>query len=147
MNQNALVLADAVLCPVACDFLSLYGVRQVLRTIKQVNRLLSHPVKLWGVLPTMYDARARICKESIETLKEHFKDSCLEPVHYAIRAKEAPAQGKTLFEYAPGSPAAIDYRNLVGRLLGQAPSTESANLAEGERPQTERFLQAAGGDT
>ena len=133
MNQNALVLADAVLCPVACDFLSLYGVRQVLRTIKQVNRLLSHPVKLWGVLPTMYDARARICKESIETLKEHFKDSCLEPVHYAIRAKEAPAQGKTLFEYAPGSPAAIDYRNVVGRLLGQAPSTE--------------FLQAAGGDT
>ncbi len=147
MNQNALVLADAVLCPVACDFLSLYGVRQVLRTIKQVNRLLSHPIKLWGVLPTMYDARARICKESIDTLKEHFKDCCLEPVHYAIRAKEAPAQGKTLFEYAPASSAAIDYRNLVGRLLGQAPSIESASLAEGERPQTMQFFQAAGGDT
>ena len=98
-------------------------------------------------MPTMYDARARICKESIETLKEHFKDSCLEPVHYAIRAKEAPAQGKTLFEYAPGSPAAIDYRNLVGRLLGQAPSTDSAGLAGGEPPQTRQFLQAAGGDT
>jgi chromosome partitioning protein len=147
MNQNALVLADAVLCPVACDFLSLYGVRQVLRTIKQVNRLLSHPVKLWGVLPTMYDSRARICKESIDTLKEHFKESCLEPVHYAIRAKEAPAQGKTLFEYAPTSPAANDYRSLVGRLLGEANQAESAHLAPGERPQTRQFLQAAGGET
>ncbi len=133
LNQNALVLADAVLCPVACDFLSLYGVRQVLRTIKQVNRLLSHPVKLWGVLPTMYDARARICRESIETLREHFKDVCLPPVHYAIRAKEAPAQGKTLFEYAPGSPPAADYANVVGRLLG--------------RESDRKFLHAAGGDT
>ena len=72
MNQNALVLSDAVLCPVACDFLSLYGVKQVLRTVKQVNRLLSHPVRLWGVLPTMYDSRARICRESLSTLREHF---------------------------------------------------------------------------
>ncbi len=133
LNQNALVLADAVLCPVACDFLSLYGVRQVLRTIKQVNRLLSHPVKLWGVLPTMYDSRARICRESIETLKEHFKEVCLPPVHYAIRAKEAPAQGKTLFEYAPGSPPAADYGTVVARLLGRDPDR--------------KFLHAAGGDT
>src|SRR5678809_1240788 len=40
MNQNALVVADAVLVPVACDYLSLLGVRQVMRTIKQINRLL-----------------------------------------------------------------------------------------------------------
>src|SRR5690606_35656512 len=45
MNQNALVFADAVLCPVACDYLSLVGVRQVVRTIKSVNRLLGHPVR------------------------------------------------------------------------------------------------------
>ena len=133
MNQNALVLSDAVLCPVACDFLSLYGVKQVLRTVKQVNRLLSHPVRLWGVLPTMYDGRARICRESLSTLREHFGDACLDPVHYAIRAKEAPAQGKTLFEYEPGSPAAADYRSLVGRLLANAAQTH--------------FQHAAGGDT
>jgi chromosome partitioning protein len=133
MNQNALVLSDAVLCPVACDFLSLYGVRQVLRTIKQVNRLLSHPVRLWGVLPTMFDSRARICRESLHTLREHFGDACLDPVHYAVRAKEAPAQGKTLFEHEPGSLPALDYKNLVGRLLGKQ--------AQGE------FQQAAGGDT
>ena len=42
---------------------------------------------------------------------------CLEPIHFAIKAKEAPAQGKTLFEYAPGSPAAEDYARVVTRLL------------------------------
>jgi chromosome partitioning protein len=117
LNQNALTFADGVLCPVACDFLSLLGVRQVLRTIKQVNRLLGHPLALWGVLPTLFDARARICREAVESLRQSFGDACLEPVHFAIKAKEAPAQGKTLFEYAPGSPAAEDYARVVTRLI------------------------------
>ncbi len=60
LNQNALVFADGVLCPVACDYLSLVGVRQVVKTVKNVNRLLSHPVQIWGVLPTMYDTRAHL---------------------------------------------------------------------------------------
>jgi len=117
MNQNALVFADAVLCPVACDYLSLIGVRQVLKTIKHVNTLLSHPVRLWGVLPTLFDARARICHEALNTLKEHFKDRCFEPVHMAIKVKEAPSQGKTLLDYAPGSSAAVDYLKVVDRLI------------------------------
>lgn len=117
MNQNALCFADAVLCPVACDYLSLVGVRQVLRTIKQVNRVLGHPVRLWGVLPTLYDSRARVCHEALDTLREHFKDRCLEPIRAAIRVKEAPAQGRTLFEHAPDSSAAEDYLAVVERLL------------------------------
>jgi chromosome partitioning protein len=94
------------------------GVRQVMRTIKQVNRLLGHQLSLLGVLPTLYDARARICREALGTLTETFGDSCLDPIHFAIRAKEAPAQGKTLFEYAPTSPAAADYARMVDRVLG-----------------------------
>lgn len=117
MNQNALCFADAVLCPVACDYLSLVGVRQVLRTIKQVNRVLGHPVRLWGVLPTLFDARARVCHEALDTLREHFQDRCLEPIRSAIRVKEAPAQGRTLFEHAPDSSAAEDYLAVVERLL------------------------------
>ncbi len=117
MNQNALVFADAVLCPVACDYLSLVGVRQVLRTVKHVNRLLSHPVRFWGVLPTLYDGRARICQEALATLQEHFGARCLDPVSVAIKVKEAPARGKTLFEHAPESRAARDYQKVVDRLM------------------------------
>ncbi len=117
MNQNALVMADAVLCPVACDYLAIVGVRQVLRTVRHVNQLLHHPVRFWGVLPTLFDGRARICREALETLQEHFKQRCLSPVRASIRVKEAPAQGKTLFEYAPHSSATADYLSVVDRLL------------------------------
>ena len=130
MNQNALVFADAVLCPVGCDYLSLVGVRQVLRTIKQVNRVLAHPVRLWGVLPTFYDSRARVCTEALSTLREHFGDRCLEPIRMTSRVKEAPSVGKTLFEHAGDTTAAQDYLRVVARLLSEAESDSTEPEAE-----------------
>ncbi len=120
MNQNALVVADGVLVPVACDFLSLVGVRQVIKTVKNVNTLLHHPVQIYGVLPTLYDARARICRDAVETMKEHFDDRCLAPIRQTIKIKEAPAQGKTIFEYAADSHAAVDYLRVVDRIVSGA---------------------------
>lgn len=117
LNQNSLVVADGILVPVACDFLSLVGVRQVIKTVKNVNSLLHHPVQIYGVLPTFYDARARICRDAVDTMKEHFGDRTLPPVRATTKVKEAPAQGKTIFEYAPESNAAEDYRRVVDLMV------------------------------
>jgi len=125
LNQNALVMADAVLCPVGCDYLSLVGIQKVVRTIKQVNRLLSHQLGFWGVLPTFFDTRARICHDAVDTLREHFREVCLDPIRLASRVKEAPAHGKTLFEYAPSSSAALDYLKVVDRLLDSTSQQKS----------------------
>lgn len=131
MNQNALVMSDEVLCPVACDYLSLVGVRQVLRTMRHVNQFLRHPVQLWGVLPTLYDGRARVCREAHETLQEHFGSRCLDPVRHAAKVKEAPSLGKTLFEYAPDSPAMLDYMAVVNKLINDTSSTSKVELRAG----------------
>jgi chromosome partitioning protein len=131
MNQNALVAADGVLVPVACDFLSLVGVRQVIKTIKNVNTLLHHPVQIYGVLPTFYDARARICRDALHTLREHFGERCLSPIRGAIKLKEAPAQGKTIFEYEGSSNAAQDYMRTVEHIMvGRAASEREASSEE-----------------
>ncbi len=135
MNQNALVFADSVLVPVACDYLSLVGVRQVIKTVKNVNSLLHHPVQIWGVLPTFFDARAKICHEAVSTLKEHFGDKCMSPIRAAIKVKEAPAQGQTIFEYAAGASAAEDYAAVVDRIVesrGAASHVKPTNV-EGSR--------------
>ena len=135
MNQNALVVADGIVVPVACDFLSLVGVRQVIKTVKNVNALLHHPVQIHGVLPTFYDARARICRDAVDALKEHFGDRVFSPIRQATRLKEAPSQGKTIFEYAPESNAAEDYLRVVDALV-DGPSPSGATVAR---------AQAAGG--
>ncbi len=148
MNQNALVFADSVLVPVACDYLSLVGVRQVIKTVKNVNSLLHHPVQIWGVLPTFFDARAKICHEAISTLKEHFGDRCLAPVRAAIKVKEAPAQGQTIFEYAAGGSAAEDYAAVVDRIVasraeGAGAGAPTAAAAAGGAPASARAKETA----
>lgn len=113
LNMNALTYADELLVPVSCDFLSLVGVRQILKTVRHVNELLLHPIRILGVLPTFYDQRNRISDESVKSMQSHFKDQVLPPIRVNTRLKEAPSHRQTIFEYAPYSRGATDYRRLV----------------------------------
>jgi chromosome partitioning protein len=113
LNQNALYFADHVLIPVACDYLSLVGVKQILRTLKSIQSTLNHPITVMGVLPTFYDVRNRISHEVIRTLDRYFKDKVLDPVRVNTRLKEAPSKQQSIFEYAPRSAGAEDYERLV----------------------------------
>ena len=118
MNQNALVYADGILVPVSCDYLSLVGVKQVTRTVRNVRELLKHDVQLVGVVPTFFDVRNKICREAAQALGEHFGERCLPPIRVNTKLREAPSVRKTIFEHAPESHGAEDYRALVTRVLG-----------------------------
>ena len=123
MNQNALVYADSVIIPVSCDYLSLVGVKQVLRTLRNVRDLLKHDVALLGVLPTFYDVRNKIARDSVAALQDHFGERCLPPIRVNTKLREAPSVRKTIFEHAPESHGALDYMGLVDhvrRLRGDA---------------------------
>ncbi|HEY4243969.1 MAG TPA: AAA family ATPase [Kofleriaceae bacterium] len=117
LNQNALSYADEVIIPVTCDYLALVGVKQVLRTIKDVERHLGHAVRISAVLPTFYDGRTRLAREVLETLQGHFKHKCLEPIRLNTRLAEAPSHKKTIFEYAPTSHGAADYNRVCDWVL------------------------------
>ena len=116
MNQNALVYADGVVVPVACDYLSLIGVKQVLKTLKGVREHLRHHVELLGVLPTFFDQRNRISNDALRALRKRFGEACLPPIRINTKLREAPSARQTIFEYAPQSHGAEDYAQLVTRL-------------------------------
>lgn len=120
LNQNALSYADEVVIPVACDYLALVGVKQVLRTIREVERHLHHAVRISAVLPTFFDARTRLACEVLDTLRGHFKDKCLAPIRSNTRLAEAPSHKRTIFEHAPESHGAADYARVVDWLVGAA---------------------------
>lgn len=113
LNHNALFLADYVIIPVACDYLSLVGVKQILKTLRGVQEKLRHPITVMGVIPTFYDVRNRISHEVLRTLRRYFTDKVLTPIRINTRLKEAPAKQQTIFEYAPRSAGAQDYTTLV----------------------------------
>jgi len=124
LNQNALTYADEVIVPVTCDYLALVGVKQVMRTIKDVEKHLGHSVRISAVLPTFYDGRTKLAREAYQTLREHFKVKCLEPIRQNTRLAEAPANRKTIFEYAPDSHGAADYNRVVEWMIGDRVGTQ-----------------------
>ena len=117
LNQNALAYADHIVIPVSCDYLSLVGVKQILQTLKKVNELLLEPVNILGVVPTFYDVRTRASIEAVATLEAYFKERVLPPIRVNTRIKEAPSHKQTIFEYAPDSRGAADYRDMVVKLI------------------------------
>lgn len=113
LNLNVLLYCDELLVPVACDYLSLVGVRHILRTMMRIREHFSHPISLLGFLPTMYDRRNRISEEAVMSLQARFGDAVLEPVRINARLREAPSHQQTIFEYAPDARGSDDYRELV----------------------------------
>lgn len=117
LNMNALTFADHLIIPVSCDYLSLVGVKQVMKTLKNVNQVLMHPISVLGVLPTFYDMRNNISDEAVRTLKGYFHGKVLPPIRVNTRLKEAPRRQQSIFEYAPDSRGARDYSKLVDWLV------------------------------
>ncbi len=134
LNQNALTFARDVVVPVSCDYLSLVGVKQILRTLRHVNEVLLHPVEVLGVLPTFYDARNRISKEAVQALTAYFKDRVLPPIRVNTRLKEAPSHKKTIFEYDPDSSGAKDYGAVADWIVRMAPVTGVPEAATAPAP-------------
>jgi len=132
LNQNALSYVDEVIIPVTCDYLALVGVKQVLRTIKDVERHLGHAVRVSAVLPTFYDGRTRLAREVLETLQSHFKHKCLEPIRHNTKLAEAPSHRKTIFEYAPSSHGAADYNRVCDWVQSTTAIHEPAPLVASE---------------
>lgn len=120
LNMNVLMYANELLVPVACDFLSMVGVRHILRTVSRLNEHFSHPLELLGFLPTFYDRRNRISEESVSRMQARFGQLVFEPVRINARLKEAPSYQRTIFEYAPESRGAADYERLAKVVLRAA---------------------------
>ena len=128
LNQNALTFADHIIIPVSCDYLSLVGVKQILRTLKKVNELLLHPVSILGVVPTFFDVRTRISLEAVSTLKSYFKERVLPPIRINTKLREAPGHKKTIYEYAPDSRGAQDYARLTEKVVEMCDAAEQQTM-------------------
>jgi chromosome partitioning protein len=119
INRQVLSYATFMMMPVSCDYLSLVGVRHVLRTLDRVKAFAAHDIQILGVLPTFYDVRTKVCREAVDALQDHFGANCLHPIRVNTRIKEAPSLRKSVFEYAPESHGALDYRALVQEVISR----------------------------
>jgi len=131
LTINALTMVREVFLPLQPHFLALHGLSKLLKTIEIVSKRLNKNLRLSGVLFCMYDSGTRLAAEVSSDVTAFFQgDQALGIAAHAktfetrirrnIRLAEAPSFGQSIFQYAPNSPGADDYRNLAAEVLKMA---------------------------
>jgi chromosome partitioning protein len=129
LTINALAAVDDVFLPLQPHFLALHGLSKLLKTIGLVNNRLNTRLALAGVVLCLYDSGTKLAAEVSRDVEQFFKEArkgnpawslvrLFETrIRRNIRLAESPSFGQSIFQYAPGSPGADDYRALGGEVL------------------------------
>jgi chromosome partitioning protein len=132
LSLNALVASDFVVIPLQAEFFALQGMAQLLDVLERVKQRLNPSIELAGVLVGLFSQQRNLSREVVQELTHHFGDLVFPiQVRVNVRLAEAPSHGQTIFEYAPDSSAADQFRDLATELatrmeLTQAPAAEAA---------------------
>lgn len=118
LTLNALVAADSVLIPIQCEFFALEGISELMDTIDRVREAFGHPLRIEGILLTMYDDRTNLTRQVAQDLREFFGDEVFQTViPRSIRLAEAPSFGQPILIYDIRSKGAESYIRLAKEIL------------------------------
>lgn len=110
----ALAAASDVIIPVQCEYFALKGLQLLKDTVSKVRRRINPQLRIAGILPTMYDARASHGKEVVQALQELYADEVLPIiVKRSVRLADAPLTNRSILQYSNSSDAARSYRALA----------------------------------
>ncbi|MGC8804588.1 MAG: ParA family protein [Candidatus Ratteibacteria bacterium] len=118
LTLNALTTASEIIIPIQAEFFALEGLTKLIQTVQLVTERINPSTHISGVLITMFDKRKNICKEVAEKVKEHFGAKVFKTkIRENVKLAEAPGFGQTIFEFAPDSHGAEDYKKLAKEIL------------------------------
>lgn len=116
LTLNALLASDRVLVPVSADFLSLQGVHRLDSALNVLEVKLKRKIER-RILVTRFDSRRKLSHEIYDKLKARFGSLvCETRIGENVALATSPMHGQDVFEYAPHSPGAADYRALAKEL-------------------------------
>jgi chromosome partitioning protein len=121
LQVSALVACTEFLIPVALDHLAVVGAADALASAMALEEAGADHGRFLGVLPTMWERTTKESHAQLQALAGQFKKYVWPPIPVDVKAREAPAHGETLWEYAPGTRAlaGVDMRG-NGKVGGYA---------------------------
>ncbi len=115
LTVNILFYVTEILTPVSLEVMSIQGLVEFLKSVASIQKYRPQ-VALKYILPTFLDMRVKKSVGILEKLQELYGNNVCDPIRYNVRLSEAPAYGQSIYEFAPGSPGANDYRELVRKV-------------------------------
>jgi chromosome partitioning protein len=126
LTFNALRAASEVIVPLETSHFAIHGVQKLLETIGLLAERIGHELSV-RILPTLYDGRTRYARETLQEIRELFRDLCFDSViRLNVKLREAASRGKPLIEYAPSANGAIDYAALAVEVQALGPAGAGA---------------------
>lgn len=114
---NALTAADKVIIPLTADMYSLQGLYLLAQTIRETRQKHNTGLEIGGVLFVKHNTRTVLARDLADVIKEKC-DAMGVPVYNTviregIAVREAQTQRQSIFDYAPRSNPAKDYKQLI----------------------------------
>ncbi len=130
LTVNALVSADEILVPLQCEYLAMRGLDALVDTVARVQRRLNPKLSLFGILPTMFNARRAHSREVLKKVRENYPGKVLDvSIKESVRFAEAPAERRTIFELNGENEGATAYRALAEVVINGRPTEQAAPAA------------------
>ncbi|GAA4399200.1 ParA family protein [Tsukamurella soli] len=119
LTLNGLTAAAAVAVPLQCETLAHRGVGQLLKTVRDVQRITNPDLALLGAIPTLYDARTTHSRDILSDVADRYGLLVLAPpIPRTVRFAEANAAGRTVLAGRKNK-GATAYRELAQNLWAQ----------------------------
>ena len=110
LNINVFFYVQEIGIPVSMEVLSIDGFKDFMNEIEVLKQYTD--VELRYIIPTFYDRRNSKSDQVMKQLQDNFGDLVTKPVRFSVRLSEAPAWGKTIYEYAGKEKVSRDYAYL-----------------------------------
>ncbi len=132
LTLNALTASDKVLLPVQAEYFALDGLTQLIYTLKEVQNKLHPNLSVLGIIVTMFDRRNRLSSEVKEELEKNFSGYLFNSVvPRNVKLAEAPSFGKSIFDYAGTSSAALAYKDTALEILERLGQVQDSVVGQG----------------
>ena len=138
LNQNALLYSQEAFIPVSTDTLGIDALEKMEKAIQVLNDVFTHDLEIGKIIPTLYDKRTKLARESLAYIQNAYYEKVTGPLRVNSKIKECVKAKRSIFSYAPSSPGATDFRELVRQVLYEGESEDadaslSVDIKEGKK--------------
>lgn len=128
LTESALIAADHCLICATPEFYSVKGLERLATFIESISQ--RHPLNLLGVALSFWNARGKSNEAFLDVVEGAFPGRTIDcKIRRDIAVSEASIFGKPVFETAPKSRAAEDYRTLTKEVLRRTKQSSRAEVS------------------
>lgn len=124
LSINAMCASDYLLIPINCEVFALDGMGLISAKYEEVKKLINPRLEILGYFMSRYDKRLKLHREACTQMEKMFPGKVFSSkIGTNIPLAESPAERTNIFDFAPESPGARDYKAFAKEVLNRIETT------------------------